>query len=534
MKKSDKILLISTIVLLFLAAVALPIASVITYALHETRSPNHVLNYETNRLYWDTGTENIDENGVYQLSLFDSLPTGEDGEKIVSPGDEAKNVIQIRNKTGHSIEYKAVLYKISKDNVPIEADFTNVAKSDDVRIYTLPDGVLKTDVIRAVGGKIEAYDITSLDVEWKWEYFVSDEQDAMDTILGNLSSSDVTVGIWFTVTDTIEIDTEYDDINVDTNGDGIPDINIDTDGDNEAEINIDIDGDTVPDTNIDVNGDMIPDLSIDLDGDKVGDFNFDSNGDNIPDTDVLELRNENGAVIITPDAMQIIVDKFEDHTELTLKLDNLGQYVNAVDIPTDKLAELADGLDSLEIVMTNLRASFDKAALESMLKQASADSIRIVVKEILKEELSTTQQNVLEKHQLAVAVKAYVYSGNTVITDFEGGKIKIAIPYTAYKNTRIIDYKVYDFKANGELIDLGAAYENGFFVFESESYSEYVVLYHGKTDISGLEPEPPECNCMICLFGGNCTYCWLCWSFIIILALAIFVFIIITLQKYIK
>lgn len=536
MKKTEKRLLVVTLILLFLAAVAFPIATTITYALHETETPLHVLNYETNRLYWENGTHGVDENGVYQLSLFDSLPTGEDGEKIISPGDEDKNEIQLRNKTGHDMYYKAVLYKISRDNVPINADFTNIPESDNERLYTLPDGVEKTDVVRAVGGKLAAYELKTFELEWVWEYYIDDTQDALDTMIGNLSSSDVTLGVWFTVSDNIEPDSNPTDINIDLDEDGKPDLNIDTDNDNQAEINIDIDGDNIPDVNIDNTGDNIPDLNVDLDGDAVGDFNFDSNDDGIADTSKITLKNEGGAVIVSPEDMQAIVDKFGDKKDLTLKLDNLGQHVNAIEVPKAGLDELIDEGDSLEFNMTNLKAAFDTQALESLISQSTGDSIRIVVKEILKEELGSTQQAALDnsESQLALAVKAYAYSGNTVIRSFEGGNVKIFIPFKAHKSTRIIDYAVYEIKADGKLMDMKAQYEEGFFTMNTDELSEYVVLYHGKTNITGIEPEPPECVCKICLFGGNCTHCWLCWSFVILLGLSIFVFIVITISQHIK
>ncbi|MCI9312809.1 MAG: hypothetical protein HFE68_05525 [Erysipelotrichaceae bacterium] len=108
------------------------------------------------------------------------------------------------------------------------------------------------------------------------------------------------------------------EINIDTNGDGIPDINIDTDGDFKADFNVDTDGDQKPNVNIgkvhtswepdldfktgnftydtmkqdppllnvDSDGDGLPDLNLDLDGDGTPDINIDHDGDGIPDTNI--------------------------------------------------------------------------------------------------------------------------------------------------------------------------------------------------------------------------------------------------------
>ncbi len=63
------------------------------------------------------------------------------------------------------------------------------------------------------------------------------------------------------------------EINIDTDGDGIPDINLDLDGDCTPDINIDNNGDHVPDINIDTTGDGKPNINLDTNGDGKADLN---------------------------------------------------------------------------------------------------------------------------------------------------------------------------------------------------------------------------------------------------------------------
>jgi len=124
------------------------------------------------------------------------------------------------------------------------------------------------------------------------------------------------------------------EINVDTDGDGIPDINLDLNKDCKPELNIDLDGDGIPDLDVDTDGDGKPDinidkdgdgkaelnileiktwkpnktvtvngftyntmgglkpyLNIDADGDGKADYNIDTNGDGIPDKNLLDNNN---------------------------------------------------------------------------------------------------------------------------------------------------------------------------------------------------------------------------------------------------
>ena len=523
-KRFDKILSITALSLLVTAFVILAVVG-ITYAANSSDTPIHVLNYETGKLYWSYGSERIDENGVYKLSLFESLPTGEDGEKILSPGDAYKNTVELRNKTGHEVSYTAVLYKISGDNVPIITDFSNIPDSNNEDFYTLPDGVTEADVVRAVSGNIGARDIQSFDIDWKWEYFVSDEQDEYDTALGNLEYSDVVMGVWITVSDpsTANPKPAPEDTNLDIDGDGIPDVNIDTDGDGEAELNIDTDGDRRPDINVDeVGGDGYPDTSIDVNGDGIPDFNFDIDGNGWPNENILGITIVDGIVYFPPEPFKEITALPEIDGKMTLKLDNFGKSIIGFDFPKQELADFIEDGGEIRVIMTNMEIEVDNDALKSLVESAKDTNVRIILKAILPDEFTETERSNIEPERLMYSFEVYAMSGTQIIRNLSVGKIKLIVPFGARSGTEIKDYKVYDVKNNGALNDTGAAYENGKFVLEAEELLRYAVVYEGDVDLSGQEPEPHECSCLICLFGkDNCRACWLCWTFLVLIALAL-------------
>ena len=102
----------------------------------------------------------------------------------------------------------------------------------------------------------------------------------------------------------LNIDTNFDnipDINIDTKGDGKPDINIDTDNDGKADLNIAIIKRWIPNKDCNYNGfaydtgeGFTPILNIDTDGDGKADRNIDTNGDGIPDLNVdSDWQNSN-------------------------------------------------------------------------------------------------------------------------------------------------------------------------------------------------------------------------------------------------
>jgi len=157
--------------------------------------------------------------------------------------------------------------------------------------------------------------IQDFDIQWLWAF--ESGRDAEDTLLGT-DGGTAKLGVYITVVrEDVNIDTDGDgildgnidtdgdgepDINIDTDGDGKPDINIDTDGDGKPNINIDTDGDGIPDINIDTDGDGIADINIDIDGDGRADLNIDTDGDGIPDLNVDEDGDRLVDIAVQPQA----------------------------------------------------------------------------------------------------------------------------------------------------------------------------------------------------------------------------------------
>ena len=513
------------IIALSMLALALVLAIVgHTYAANSSETPIHVLNYDTGRLYWAQGSERIDENGIYQLSLFDSLPTGDDGEKIISPGDSYINTVELRNKTGHEVTYTAVLYKISKDNVPIVTDISNISPLHNTDFYTLPDGVTSENVVRAVSGEIGPYALQSIQIDWQWEFSVSDEQDEIDTALGNLEYSDVLMGVWITVTDAITANPEPPavDTNLDTNSDGIPDVNIDTDGDGKAELNVDTDGDHIADINIDTDGDGYPDINIDINGDGVFDFNYDQNGDGKADRDIVEITIVDGVVIIPPASFEKMISLPEVQETMTFKLDNFGKGIVGVDFPKEELGDFVSKGGKIHVVMTNIEVEADTEALQSLITSAKDTNLRIMVKTILPSDFTETELSSVDPEKLMYSFEAFAMSGTQSIRSLTAGTIKLTVPYDIYEGTESGDYKIYKVNNNGTTDDTGAVHSGKKFTMEVTDLARYIVLYEGGDDLGEVQPEPHKCSCFICLFGKDkCTACWICWTFIVLIALAL-------------
>lgn len=205
-RKMNRWLLPAALMLLILEIVTLPYVLSLTYA-GRSQESRHILTYTEEKLTWDSAT-GIDENGVAELDLFDAEYKGiasENGDKVIAPGAEGFNIVRLQNRVEGPIYYTAVLYRIrSNEALPVDGELSGVGFSD-AETYPLPEQVSEDQVIRAVSGTLPGGQIQDFDITWTWSYFEDEDQDVIDTLLGDSAALDeedrVTVGLYLVVED---------------------------------------------------------------------------------------------------------------------------------------------------------------------------------------------------------------------------------------------------------------------------------------------------------------------------------------------
>ena len=195
-----------------LALLSLPLAVNPAWATPGT-SPDHVLTYNQNSLKWDSAT-GINADGTAELTLFGANYNNvesADGSKVVAPGTDGSNMIRLVNNVSGRIRYTAVLYSIKTDpRIPVQPSLGGTGMYDTAS-YQLPAGVTGAEVIRAVRGTVAGHGLQDFDINWLWNYEVTDAQDVTDTELGNAAAAamkeqtdgdSVTVGFYIVVEDS--------------------------------------------------------------------------------------------------------------------------------------------------------------------------------------------------------------------------------------------------------------------------------------------------------------------------------------------
>ena len=205
LKKPKVWLLPAVIVLFVLEILTLPLVVSLTYA-GKSESPEHIITYHTGKLAWDEDTK-VHADGSGELTLFDAVyqnVKSENGEKLLAPGTEGDNIVRLKNECGNQVEYTATLYTIrSVGELPVVADMSGDGTLTEQ--YILPDGVGKESAVKAFHGTLGSGKIADFNIDWKWAFEQGDEQDVIDTALGNKAAAghadNIIMGVYIVIED---------------------------------------------------------------------------------------------------------------------------------------------------------------------------------------------------------------------------------------------------------------------------------------------------------------------------------------------
>lgn len=201
------------LILFLLEMLLLPSALQLTYA-GSGQNQEHILTYTSGRLTWDAQTQTTSD-GSAQLNLFDAAYANvraENNDRVIAPGTEKENRVRLKNESGRTVSYTAVLYfNRSSTQLPVQPSLSGNSFIDTDQ-YSLPTDVEPSSVVRAVTGAVSSGAIADFQLEWFWAF--EDEtdtadRDRIDTYLGNKAADgaadDAALGFYLVVHDGGEI-----------------------------------------------------------------------------------------------------------------------------------------------------------------------------------------------------------------------------------------------------------------------------------------------------------------------------------------
>lgn len=180
----------------------------------------------------------------------------------------------------------------------------------------------------------------------------------------------------------------------------------------------------------------------------------------------------------TADIPYDIVDK-ADSDKVQIDISDIDD-INSVTIKPGVINSIKDAVESdeasVEIKFKDAVVIFDSTAFKTITEDTYNEPISLQAALGTKDNLSTKQQAALGTNKAHAVISLEAMSGNDKISDFNGGVVKVSIPFEIPNGKSSSDFAVYYIDSNGVMTKMNTKYENNHIVFETTHFSDYVLL----------------------------------------------------------
>lgn len=192
-----------------------------------------------------------------------------------------------------------------------------------------------------------------------------------------------------------------------------------------------------------------------------------------------KIKVENGTATVPGGFVKI-----SQGEDVVIDVTDTDKDVSDVVIGAETVDKIADAKALVEIKLPDLTVSFDADAIGSIGEQAGDDAVKIVAKEVEENTLNTKQAAALEGKEVKNVFSLEAHAGDSKITEFGGGKVKVSIPFALPKGKTGDDFYVVHVAEDGEVTPVPTTYDDGALHFETTHFSNYVVLEEEAADPS--------------------------------------------------
>ena len=205
---------------------------------------------------------------------------------------------------------------------------------------------------------------------------------------------------------------------------------------------------------------------------------------------IVEKVVENNQTTVAPSVVEdalsnkgqtgnkVVVDASSSNADET----DGSQNVNGANLPAASVEKVADANVDMTVKLDNAEVTFDKSAVDA-IAGAEVEEITLEVKVIPVTQLTDKQQHKIEsvlknQDQNPLVLDITLKADGALVSDFEGGKVTIRVPFTPPAGTKGEDYTVFYVpdNPNAQVQRMKTTYENGYLVFTTSHFSDYVAL----------------------------------------------------------
>ena len=194
--------------------------------------------------------------------------------------------------------------------------------------------------------------------------------------------------------------------------------------------------------------------------------------------EVAVAVEENKIIVdtITTDVVEKLINTEAEGTKVVaLDCSALEKPTVVLDVPT--VENMVEKADQIKIITASADIVIDKQATDAILQQATGETIEIKVSSEEKAILNEVQKEALKNYEVKTCLDAFVESNGIRIHDFKGGKVTVSIPWDVEAGKKAVYYHVYYLDVEGVMHVYETVYSDGKLCFETEHFSEYVVVY---------------------------------------------------------
>ncbi|MBO7219226.1 MAG: hypothetical protein J6V40_04555, partial [Clostridia bacterium] len=198
---------------------------------------------------------------------------------------------------------------------------------------------------------------------------------------------------------------------------------------------------------------------------------------NMGNIDVTE--GENGKVTIDEESVTDAIKENEEtgKNEVVINASTSQDSLTNVEMNTSSLQQIVDANSSLTIKTSDIYATFDNAALDTIMSATNGEtSVEFDLKKIENDQLTDAQVSALSNKNVVNIISAQIVCGDSTISNFGAGRVQVRIPFALDENKSVSDYKIIYIADDGSIEELETEYVNGEFVVELEHFSEYAVV----------------------------------------------------------
>ena len=207
-------------------------------------------------------------------------------------------------------------------------------------------------------------------------------------------------------------------------------------------------------------------------------------GEEIPQLIVItedKAAVDEGAV---SDALEAAGDK----AEVKIEVKDEETPVSKVELPVASLKDVAEADKTLTITTDEGVITLDTKTIEAIVEDAGTKTeITITVKKTDDTVLNDVQKEALADVEVEHILKAEIFADNVAISNFDGGKVTVKIPFTVPTGAKGSDFQIWHIADDGKIEKIATSFADNHLIAQLEHFSEYVIV-----NVAAAAPTTPS------------------------------------------